>query len=56
LSLTIALTRTSEKKAHLIKAGTAHVIATEEVDLVGEVMRIANGRGRASQRREAIVA
>jgi NADPH:quinone reductase-like Zn-dependent oxidoreductase len=42
---TIALTRTSEKKAQLIKAGAAHVIATEEVDLVGEVMRITNGQG-----------
>jgi NADPH:quinone reductase-like Zn-dependent oxidoreductase len=41
---TIALTRTSEKKAQLIKAGAAHVIATE-VDLVGEVMRITNGQG-----------
>ena len=41
---TIALTRTSEKKAQLIKAGAAHVIATEEVDLVGEVMRITNGQ------------
>jgi NADPH:quinone reductase-like Zn-dependent oxidoreductase len=42
---TIALTRTSGKKAQLIKAGAAHVIATEEVDLVGEVMRITNGQG-----------
>src|SRR5260221_2242718 len=42
---TVALTRTSEKKAQLIKAGAAHVIATEEVDLVGEVMRITNGQG-----------
>jgi NADPH:quinone reductase-like Zn-dependent oxidoreductase len=42
---TIALTRTSEKKAQLIKAGAAQVIATEEVDLVGEVMRITNSQG-----------
>ncbi len=41
----IALTRTSEKKARLIKAGAAHVIATEEVDLVSEVMRITKGQG-----------
>src|SRR6266436_1295517 len=42
---TIALTRTSEKKQQLLDAGAAHVIATEEVDLVGEVMRITNGKG-----------
>ena len=45
MSLTIALTRTSEKKAQLIKAGAAHVIATEETDLVAEVMRITNDLG-----------
>jgi NADPH:quinone reductase-like Zn-dependent oxidoreductase len=42
---TIALTRTSTKKQQLLDAGAAHVIATEEVDLVGEVMRITNGQG-----------
>jgi NADPH:quinone reductase-like Zn-dependent oxidoreductase len=42
---TIALTRTSAKKRQLLDAGAAHVIATEEVDLVGEVMRITNGQG-----------
>jgi NADPH:quinone reductase-like Zn-dependent oxidoreductase len=42
---TIALTRTSTKKQQLLDAGAAHVIATEEVDLVGEVMRITNGHG-----------
>src|SRR5258707_9792418 len=42
---TIALTRTSAKKRQLVDAGAAHVIATEEVDLVGEVMRITNGQG-----------
>jgi NADPH:quinone reductase-like Zn-dependent oxidoreductase len=42
---TIALTRTSTKKQQLLDAGAVHVIATEEVDLVGEVMRITNGRG-----------
>src|SRR5580704_9185081 len=33
---TIALTRTSAKRKQLIEAGAAHVIATEEVDLVEE--------------------
>src|ERR1700730_15750232 len=42
---TIALTRTSTKKQQLLDAGAAHVIATQEVDLVGEVMRITNGQG-----------
>src|SRR6202051_1017461 len=42
---TIALTRTSTKKQQLLDTGAVHVIATEEVDLVGEVMRITNGQG-----------
>jgi NADPH:quinone reductase-like Zn-dependent oxidoreductase len=42
---TIALTRTSAKKQQLRDAGAVHVIATEEVGLVGEVMRITNGQG-----------
>jgi NADPH:quinone reductase-like Zn-dependent oxidoreductase len=41
----IALTRTSAKKEQLLEAGAAHVIATEEQDLVAEVMRITNGAG-----------
>src|SRR5258705_7598350 len=41
----IALTRTSTKIKQLLEAGAAHVIATEEQDLVGEVMRITNGNG-----------
>jgi NADPH:quinone reductase-like Zn-dependent oxidoreductase len=41
----IALTRTSEKAKQLRDAGAAHVIATEEVDMVGEVMRITGGKG-----------
>ena len=41
----IALTRTSAKKKQLLEAGAAHVIATEEVDLVQEVMRITGGKG-----------
>jgi NADPH:quinone reductase-like Zn-dependent oxidoreductase len=41
----IALTRNSEKRSQLLKAGAAHVIATEEVDLVQDVMRITDGKG-----------
>ena len=41
----IALTRTSAKKQQLLEAGAAHVIATEEADLVAEVMRITDGKG-----------
>jgi NADPH:quinone reductase-like Zn-dependent oxidoreductase len=42
---TIALTRTSAKREQLLEAGAAHVIATEETDLVAEVMRITGGNG-----------
>ena len=42
---TIALTRTSAKKRQLIDAGAAHVVATDETDLVEEVMRITKGAG-----------
>jgi NADPH:quinone reductase-like Zn-dependent oxidoreductase len=41
----IALTRTSDKKKQLYEAGAAHVIATQEQDMVAEVMRITNGNG-----------
>jgi NADPH:quinone reductase-like Zn-dependent oxidoreductase len=41
----IALTRTSEKSRRLLEAGAAHVIATQEQDMVAEVMRITNGNG-----------
>lgn len=41
----VALTRGSSKRAALQKAGAAHVIATEEQDLVQEVRRITNGKG-----------
>jgi NADPH:quinone reductase-like Zn-dependent oxidoreductase len=41
----IALTRTSAKRKQLIEAGASHVIATEEVDLIEEVMRITDGKG-----------
>jgi NADPH:quinone reductase-like Zn-dependent oxidoreductase len=42
---TIALTRTSAKRQQLLDAGAAHVIATEETDLVKEVARITDGKG-----------
>ena len=41
----IALTRTSEKKTRLHEAGAAHVIATQEQDMVAEVMRITSDHG-----------
>jgi NADPH:quinone reductase-like Zn-dependent oxidoreductase len=41
----IALTRTSEKKQRLREAGAPHVIATQEQDMVAEVMRITAGNG-----------
>ncbi|HEY9683507.1 MAG TPA: zinc-dependent alcohol dehydrogenase family protein [Oculatellaceae cyanobacterium] len=41
----VALTRTSAKADQLKKAGAAHVIATEEQDIVAEVMKITGGKG-----------
>jgi len=41
----IAATRTSAKADTLKALGAAHVIATQEVDLVAEVMRITDGKG-----------
>jgi len=41
----IALTRTSRKKHPLLELGAAHVIATEEQDLVAEVNQLTGGRG-----------
>jgi NADPH:quinone reductase-like Zn-dependent oxidoreductase len=41
----IALTRTSAKAAALLKAGAAHVIATEEQDLVSEATKLTGGKG-----------
>ncbi|AJK49820.1 zinc-dependent alcohol dehydrogenase family protein [Burkholderia plantarii] len=41
----VALTRTSAKRARLLKAGAAHVIVTEEQDVVVEIMRITGGKG-----------
>jgi NADPH:quinone reductase-like Zn-dependent oxidoreductase len=41
----VALTRTHVKAAALLEAGAAHVIATEEQDLVTEVARLTRGNG-----------
>jgi NADPH:quinone reductase-like Zn-dependent oxidoreductase len=41
----IATTRTADKKQHLLDAGAAHVIVTNETGLVEEVMRITSGQG-----------
>ena len=41
----IALTRTGEKRQALLDAGAAHVIATEEQDLVAEVMKLTRKKG-----------
>jgi NADPH:quinone reductase-like Zn-dependent oxidoreductase len=41
----IAMTRTSEKKQRLHEAGAQHVIATQEQDMLAEVMRITDGNG-----------
>jgi NADPH:quinone reductase-like Zn-dependent oxidoreductase len=41
----IALTRTAVKKKQLLEAGAAHVIVTDEADLLQEVMRITEGQG-----------
>ena len=44
-AIPIATTRTSAKKAELLEAGAAHVIATAEEDLVARVMEITGGKG-----------
>ena len=41
----IATTRTGAKKQALFDAGAPHVIATQEEDLVSEVMRLTHGQG-----------
>jgi NADPH:quinone reductase-like Zn-dependent oxidoreductase len=41
----IALTRTSEKRDMLVKAGAAVVIATEEQDMVAEINQATNNQG-----------
>ncbi|GAB3681765.1 zinc-dependent alcohol dehydrogenase family protein [Salinisphaera aquimarina] len=44
-AVSIAATRTSGKADDLKKAGAAHVVATEEQDIVAEVMRITGNKG-----------
>lgn len=41
----IATTRTSAKKSRLLAAGAAHVMATEEDDLVKQITELTGGRG-----------
>src|SRR6516165_5009271 len=41
----VAMTRGSSKRQALLDAGAAHVIASEEQDLVKEVLRITEGKG-----------
>ena len=41
----VALTRTGEKREQLEGVGAAHVVATEEQDLVAEVKKITDGKG-----------
>ena len=41
----IALTRGSAKRQDLLDAGAAHVIATDEQDLVGEILGLTGGKG-----------
>jgi NADPH:quinone reductase-like Zn-dependent oxidoreductase len=44
-AVSIAATRTSAKREALLQNGAQHVVATEEVDYVAEVMRITKGKG-----------
>ncbi len=41
----IALTRQAGKRQQLLDAGAAHVVVTDETDLVDEIMRITDGKG-----------
>lgn len=41
----IALTRKSNKRGQLLELGAKHVIATEEQELVAEVMKLTGGKG-----------
>jgi len=41
----VALTRTRSKRQALLDAGAAHVIATQEQDLVAEVKQVTGGKG-----------
>lgn len=44
-AVSIATTRTSQKKAELLALGADHVIPTDEEDLVGRVNQITGGKG-----------
>jgi len=44
-AISIAVTRTAAKKTHLLKLGAAHVIVTDEEDLVDRVNEITSGKG-----------
>jgi NADPH:quinone reductase-like Zn-dependent oxidoreductase len=44
-AISIAVTRTVAKKAHLLKLGADHVIVTDEEDLVARVHEITSGKG-----------
>ena len=44
-AVSIACTRRSSKSAALKEQGAQHVVATEETDLVAEIMRITGGKG-----------
>jgi NADPH:quinone reductase-like Zn-dependent oxidoreductase len=44
-AIPIAMTRTSNKKAELLSLGAAHVIASDEEDLVSRVNEITGGKG-----------
>lgn len=41
----IAVTRHADKKQQLLDAGAAHVVVTDDTDLVEEIMRITEGKG-----------
>lgn len=44
-AVSIAATRTSDKREALLAQGAAHVVATQEEDLVARVMEITGGKG-----------
>jgi NADPH:quinone reductase-like Zn-dependent oxidoreductase len=44
-AISIAVTRTAAKKAHLLKQGADHVIVTDDEDLVARVNKITSGKG-----------
>ncbi len=44
-AIPIAVTRTHDKKTHLLKAGAAHVIVTQEEELALNLKKITHGKG-----------